>query len=87
MSTRRPGVFSRGNCYWPCEGDEVVPPHVAQRIYDEAQEPKTLWLLPGGDHEFAQHDPETDARVFEWLQSARPISQRLKVEDLPVDKS
>lgn len=70
-----------------CEGDEVVPAHTAQRIYDEAQEPKTLWLLPGGDHRFAQHDPETDARVFDWLQLARPISQRLKVEDLPAEKS
>src|SRR5206468_1137888 len=51
-----------------CEGDEVVPAHVSQRIYEAAQEPKTLWLLPGGDHHFPQHDPATDRRVLEWLQ-------------------
>lgn len=65
-----------------CEGDEVVPPHVSQRIYNEANEPKTMWLLPGGDHEFAQHDPETDARVFEWLKMARPAMQQLAPEDI-----
>jgi dienelactone hydrolase len=52
-----------------CEGDDLVPPHVSQRIYDEVREPKTLWLLPGGDHHFAQHDPETDRRTLEWLGS------------------
>ena len=50
-----------------CEGDEVVPPHISQKIYDAASEPKSLWLLPGGDHEFAQHDPSTNARVLDWL--------------------
>ena len=50
-----------------CEGDEVVPSYVSQRIYDKAYEPKTFWLLPGGNHHFAQHDPETDERIFEWI--------------------
>ena len=68
-----------------CEGDAVVPQHLSQRLYDAAQEPKTLWLLPGGDHEFAQHDPETDARVFEWLRMARPLSQQLSPEDIPAE--
>jgi len=66
-----------------CEGDEVVPVHISQRLYDEAREPKTLWLLPGGDHEFAQHDPATDARVFEWFKMARPATQQLTTEDIP----
>lgn len=52
-----------------CEGDERVPAHVSQRIYDKAQEPKSLWLLPGGHHRFAQHDPETDKRIFEWIRT------------------
>ncbi len=68
-----------------CEGDEVVPPHISQRIFDEAQEPKALWLLPGGDHEFAQHDPKTDERLFSWLQFAKPGSQRLLPEDIPAE--
>ena len=53
------------------EGDQVVPPHVSQRIYDSAPEPKSLWLLPGGDHHFAQHDPDTDTRVLQWLRQTR----------------
>lgn len=72
-----------------CEGDQVVPAHISQRIYDEAHEPKTLWLLPGGSHEFAQRDPETNARTLEWLNSsatrtsqlsAGDVSEELKVE-------
>ncbi|MFL5732409.1 MAG: alpha/beta hydrolase [Chloroflexia bacterium] len=54
-----------------CEGDQVVPSHVTDRIYEGAFEPKTLWLLPGGDHHFPQHDPDTDRRVLEWLQLSR----------------
>ncbi len=50
-----------------CEGDEVVPSHLSERLYAAAGEPKSLWLLPGGDHRFAQHDPETNARVLEWI--------------------
>lgn len=68
-----------------CEGDEVVPAHISERIYDEALEPKMLWLLPGGDHNFAQHDPDTDARVLEWMQMARPVSERLAPEDIAAD--
>src|SRR5205823_1093552 len=47
------------------EDDEVVPSHVSQRIYDSVSEPKSLWLLPGGDHHFAQHDPDTDNLVLQ----------------------
>lgn len=65
-----------------CEGDEEVPSHISQRIYADAQEPKTLWLLPGGDHQFAQHDPEIDGRVFEWLRMEKPPTQRLTTEDI-----
>ena len=68
-----------------CEGDEVVPPHISQRIYDEAREPKALWLLPGGDHDFAQHDPQTDARVLEWLKLARPLTERLAPDDISAE--
>lgn len=53
-----------------CDGDEVVPAHISQRIYDDVREPKTLWLLPNCDHQFAQHDPSTNARTLEWLNSS-----------------
>jgi pimeloyl-ACP methyl ester carboxylesterase len=68
-----------------CEGDEVVPAHVSQRIYDAAQEPKTLWLLPGGNHQFAQHDPGINQRVLNWLAMSRPSTEELKIEDVPED--
>lgn len=53
-----------------CEGDEVVPAHISQRIYNDVREPKTLWLLTNCDHQFAQHDPHTNARTLEWLNSS-----------------
>lgn len=68
-----------------CEGDEVVPAHISQQLYDAVAEPKALWLLPGGDHTFAQHDPETNRRVLDWLTASRPSTENLKVEDLPDD--
>ena len=49
------------------EGDEVIPPHVSQSLYDDGLEPKTFWLLPGGDHRNAQHSPVVDERIFEWM--------------------
>lgn len=66
-----------------CEGDEVVPAHISERIYEDAMEPKTLWLLPGGDHRFAQHDPETDQRMLEWLTHLRRNSRELTSADIP----
>ena len=66
-----------------CEGDEVVPPHVSQRIYEAAQEPKTLWLIPGGDHRFAQHDPQTDAQLLEWMAPSTRDSQKLSSSEIP----
>ena len=65
-----------------CEGDEVTPAHISQQIYDEAAEPKALWLLPDCDHEFAEHDEGIDRRVFEWIALMRPLSGRLKTGDL-----
>jgi fermentation-respiration switch protein FrsA (DUF1100 family) len=67
------------------EGDETVPSHVSERLYSSLQEPKTLWLLPGGDHRFAQHDPDTNARVLEWLDMSRPHTEKLTFESLPDD--
>jgi dienelactone hydrolase len=82
-SARR--IFPRPFLLVHSEGDETVPSHVSQRLYDSLQEPKTLWLLPGGHHQFAQHDPETNARVLEWLEMNRPHTEKLTLESLPDD--
>ncbi len=68
-----------------CEADEVVPVHLSQRLYDTVEEPKALWLLPGGNHRFAQHDPETIERVLEWLTITGPNTEKLQIEDVPDD--
>ncbi|HST06216.1 MAG TPA: alpha/beta hydrolase [Chloroflexia bacterium] len=65
------------------EGDEVVPPHISETIYKTAEEPKTLWLLPGGDHRSAAHDPETNKRALEWLIMNRSTTETLTMEKLP----
>ena len=42
-------------------GDEQVPYTVSERIFEAAQEPKRLLLLPGGHHRSVQHDEELQA--------------------------
>ncbi len=54
-----------------CEGDEVVPVHISQHIYNEVREPKSLWLIPGGNHRSAQHDPDIDHRMLEWIKMSQ----------------
>jgi pimeloyl-ACP methyl ester carboxylesterase len=53
-----------------CRGDEMVPVEITERLCAEACEPKTCWLLEGGDHRFASHDPEVRARMLDWLAAA-----------------
>ena len=50
-----------------CENDEVVPIASSEELLTEANEPKTFWRIPGGDHRFAQHDPEITRRTLDWL--------------------
>src|SRR5450759_2320285 len=65
------------------EGDEVIPPHVSESIYKAAEEPKTLWLLPGGDHRSAAHNPDTNERALEWLTMNKSTTESISVERLP----
>ncbi|HUS15105.1 MAG TPA: alpha/beta fold hydrolase [Chloroflexia bacterium] len=50
-----------------CQGDEMVPWQLSQRLYDAAGDPKAFWLLEGGDHRFAAHDATLSARTLDWL--------------------
>jgi len=50
-----------------CLGDEVVPAAGTSELFKAAGEPKELWLLPGGSHTSAQHDPAIHERVVAWL--------------------
>jgi pimeloyl-ACP methyl ester carboxylesterase len=68
-----------------CEDDEVVPAHLSRNLYESVEEPKALWLLPGGSHNFAQHDPATIKRVLEWMAITGPSIEKLKIEDVRED--
>lgn len=49
------------------ERDVVVPPQHAQQLYAQAGEPKTLWLIPGGQHIDAMRRDELRARLLDFL--------------------
>lgn len=50
-----------------CRGDEMVPVAVTEKLCGVACEPKTCWLLEGGNHHFAAHDPALGERALDWL--------------------
>jgi len=50
-----------------CLGDAQVPADISRHLYAQAQEPKTLRLLAGGDHRFAAHDAQVSTQTLEWL--------------------
>ena len=51
-------------------GDEQVPYAVSERLYELAQEPKRLLLLPGGHHRSVQHDLELQAVSRKFIRDA-----------------
>ena len=65
------------------EGDDVIPAHMSQRLYDAVEEPRTFWLLPGGDHRSAQHDPEINKRMLDWVDLVRPRTEKLRIDAEP----
>lgn len=48
-------------------GDEMIPYTSTQELYALAREPKSLLLIPGGNHRSAQHDPAVHKQVVDWL--------------------
>lgn len=51
-------------------GDEMIPYASTQELYALAREPKSLLLIPGGNHRSAQHDPTVHKQVVDWLRQA-----------------
>jgi alpha-beta hydrolase superfamily lysophospholipase len=51
------------------EGDEVVPPAHARTLFERAEEPRELCLLPGADHRLSDplHRLEAVKRSRDWL--------------------
>jgi alpha-beta hydrolase superfamily lysophospholipase len=51
-------------------GDEQVPFTVSEQIYESANEPKRLLLMPGGHHRSIQHDEELQAVARKFIREA-----------------
>jgi alpha-beta hydrolase superfamily lysophospholipase len=51
-------------------GDEQVPYTVSERVYEAAEEPKRLLLMPGGHHRSVQHDEELQAVSRKFIRDA-----------------
>lgn len=49
------------------ERDFIVPASHSQRLYDAAREPKTLWLIPDGNHIDAPRRDAMRTRLVEFL--------------------
>lgn len=51
-------------------GDEQVPYEISERLYEVAEEPKRLLLMPGGHHRSIQHDEELQAVSRRFIRDA-----------------
>jgi pimeloyl-ACP methyl ester carboxylesterase len=51
-------------------GDEQVPYTVSEQVYESAQEPKRLLLMPNGHHRSVQHDEELQAVSRKFIRDA-----------------
>lgn len=49
--------------------DPIVAPEHSKRLYRQANEPKTLWIIPGGRHIDAFHSLEYQERLTYYLKS------------------
>lgn len=52
--------------------DRMIAPHHGQRLFDAAHEPKTLFWIPGADHNDAMR-PEMVEALGEFLRRTRPL--------------
>jgi len=53
--------------------DEFVPLPVVQKVFDNAREPKKLWVVQASDHRFSDNLAEFDRRLLEavaWVRQA-----------------
>ena len=54
------------------DNDHVVDPRMARRLYDAANEPKSIWMVEGADHYGAlqEHEDEAQSRLIQFFASA-----------------
>lgn len=56
------------------ENDVVVPFSHSQRLYAEAQEPKELWLIPGGQHIDLTRRESVRQRLLQYLDATAGLA-------------
>ena len=66
------------------EDDHIVPPHHAHLLYQTAEEPKQLWLVPGSGHIAALGHPDIRDRLVDYLD--RSVGHTPKLSQKPNDK-
>jgi fermentation-respiration switch protein FrsA (DUF1100 family) len=49
-------------------GDDQVPADWSEELYQRAQEPRKLVVVPGGHHRSLQHDAELGSVALRWLE-------------------
>lgn len=47
--------------------DVVVPPHHSRQLFEQAGEPKQLWIVPGANHTQSLNDETVRNRLLEFL--------------------
>jgi fermentation-respiration switch protein FrsA (DUF1100 family) len=50
------------------KGDEEVPADWSEELYERAEEPRKLIVVPGGHHRSVQHDAELQTVALRWLE-------------------
>jgi uncharacterized protein len=55
------------------EDDELVPASGSRELYEIAEEPRRLVLVPGGDHTSAQHDPDVQEESLSFILEASAV--------------
>jgi fermentation-respiration switch protein FrsA (DUF1100 family) len=49
-------------------GDDQIPSEHSEELYERAEDPRKLVLLPGGHHRSAQHDAELHGVALRWVE-------------------
>ncbi len=50
--------------------DDVVPIREAQELFENARDPRSLYVVGGADHTFSRHEAEVIPTTTSWLQCA-----------------
>jgi len=50
--------------------DDVVPAHEARELFENAKDPRSLFVVGGADHTFSKHEAEVISTTASWLQCA-----------------